>query len=149
METKTFFSLYRRGAIASSTLLCHEHMPRQFFFLWNLQLGPLANSPPNPFNTKCYSGNEKEWGPSTWFSTAVWVTWSCTVYDKVNNIKVLRGNENLAVRRPRQLKANPLNNMLQVPAALNEMHFFIRKLSLIVVTMTPSLKHNTAFSMFS
>ena len=51
--------------------------------------------------------------------------------------------------RTRQLKANPLNNMLQVPAALNEMHFFIRKLSLIVVTMTPSLKHNTIFSMFS
>ena len=72
-----------------------------------------------------------------------------TVYHKVNNIKVLRGNENLAVRRPRQLKANPLNNMLQVPAALNEMHLFIRKLSLIVVTMTPSLKHNTIFSMFS
>ena len=51
--------------------------------------------------------------------------------------------------RTRQLKANPLNNMLQVPAALNEMHFFIRKLSLIVATMTPSLKHNTIFSMFS
>ena len=51
--------------------------------------------------------------------------------------------------RTRQLKANPLNNMLQVPAALNEMHFFIRKLYLIVVTMTPSLKHNTIFSMFS
>ena len=63
-----------------------------------------------------------------------------TVYHKVNNIKVLRGNENLAVRRPRQLKANPLNNMLQVPAALNEMHFFIRKLSLIVVTMNPITK---------
>ena len=40
--------------------------------------------------------------------------------------------------------------LLQVPAALNEMHFFfIRKLSLIVVTMTPSLKHNTIFTMFS
>ena len=42
--------------------------------------------------------------------------------------------------RTRQLKANPLNNMLQVPAALNEMHFFIRKLSLIVVTMNPITK---------
>ena len=50
-----------------------------------------------------------------------------TVYHKVNNIKVLRGNENLAVRRPRQLKANPLNNMLQVPVALDEMHFFHSK----------------------
>ena len=74
-----------------------------------------------------------------------------TVYGKVNNIKVWRGNDNDFVfsLRTRQLKANPLNNMLQVPAALNEMHFFIRKLSLIVVTMTPSLKHNTIFSMFS
>ena len=73
-----------------------------------------------------------------------------TVYGKVNNIKFEEETATtLFSLRTRQLKANPLNNMLQVPAALNEMHFFIRKLYLIVVTMTPSLKHNTIFSMFS
>ena len=80
------------------------------------------------------------------------------VYGNVNNIKVLRRKQvqyfiqlflmlmqsslllnadsttTLFSLRTRQLKAEPLNNMLrnvfEVPAALNEMHFFIPQLCL-------------------